>query len=404
MRGRRFWCHSEVVGPFAVAGYDVLAPLDDAGRRWRAICLADGRPVVLRRWIGAGDRLAEARRQAALWSSVGGAAVVAVRDVLCAGADLVVVSEAGGDPLDVLLARRGALTAGQVVTLVVGLATSLANAHSRGLAHGRVGTSSVVVDADGRPLLTDFVFGGDVDPSADVVALIAMAQNFMDGATPPALVRALESTLDARDLAEQVLAALPAEPLLSSRPWVSPTPVVPRRPTNTGLRAALVVTAAVAVLATLIGVWWGRQEPAAGAPLPRTTPSPAATSPTQSLEVVVIGLERQRVRALAHADVEALDVVEVRNTALWRRDTRTVTQLLAAHLHLRGLRVDVRRVTVLSTRARRAVVRVVDALSSYDVVDARGAIVDHRRSRRARTVDLVLVQENGTWKIRSVSR
>ena len=404
MRRRRFWCHSDVVGPFALDGYDILAPLGAGGRRWRAICLDDGRPLVLRRWIGAGHRLADVRRQAALWSSAAGDGVVAVRDVVCAGADLVVVSEMGGEPLDLVLARRRALPAGQLVTLVVGLATTLTQVHERGLAHGRLDSSSVVLGDDGRLRLTDYVFG-DADPSSDVAALVAMALGFVDSTTPAVLTAALESAVDARGLAESVLSSLPAESLLSGHSVAVPTPAAPGSSAGVRMRAAAVFTVAVAVVATVIGVWWGRQDPAVGAQLPaRVSPTPMPSAPTRSLGAVVEALERQRVHALAHADATELAEVEVAHTALWRRDSRTVLRLTNSHLHLQKLRVDVRRIDVLSTSPRRAVVRVIDAMSSYDVVDANGDVVDHQPARPPLRTMLVLAHERGRWKILAVSR
>jgi hypothetical protein len=391
-----------VVGPFAVAGYDVLAPLDEAGRRWRAICLADGRPVLLRRWIGAGEGLSAARRRAALWSSAGGDAVVRVRDVRRDGADLVVVSEARGDHLDHVLARRGPLTAGQIVTLVVGLAAPLAEAHRRGLAHGRLDASSVVIGDDGRPRLTDYAIGGDAAPSADVAALVAMVWESIDSTTPAAVVRALESADDARGLAESVLATTHAESLLSPPEVAAPTFVAKRRATGVRVRPAVVITTAVAVVATVLGVWWGRQEPAAGAPPPRVSPRPSPSPSTSSLRDVVVQLDRQRMQALAHADIEALAAVEVTDTALWHRDSRTVTRLMRTHLHLHGLRVHVRAVTVLSAGDRRVVVRVVDALSPYVVVDATGVVHARHAARRLRATDLVLHRDDDQWLLQNV--
>jgi hypothetical protein len=354
--------------------------------------------------MGAGSRLADVRRQAALWSSAAGDGVVAVRDVVCAGADLVVVSDVGGEPLDVVLARRRALTAGQLVTLVVGLATTLAQAHDRGLAHGRLDASSVVLGDDGRLRLTDYIFG-HADPSSDVAALVAMASGFVDSAAPAALTAALESAVDARGLAESVLSSLPAESLLSGRSVAVPAPAAPGSSAGVRMRAAVVFTAAVAVVATVIGVWWGRQDPAAGAQLPaRVSPTPTSSAPTQSLGAVVEALERQRVHALAHADAAELAEVEVTHTGLWRRDSRTVLRLTNSHLHLQKLRVDVRRTDVVSASRRRAVVRVVDAMSSYNLVDANGGVVDHQPARPPRRVVLVLVREQDRWKIRSVSR
>lgn len=396
-----------MTGPFAFDGYDVLAPLDAAGRRWRAVAVSDGRAVMLRRWIGAGQRLAEARRQAPLWGSLPGEGVVAVVDVRADGADLVVVSEGGGEPLDLRLARQPTLSAGQVVTLVAGVAEALAVAHRRGLVHGRLTSSSVLLGDDGRPRLTDCVFGGDAEPAADVAALVAIAAGCLAADAPAALVSALESATDASGLVAEVLSAARAEPLVASPTTlpiaVATTPQV-REPR---VRAALVVGAVVAAIAVLLGVSWSRQDPAAGAPSRSTSVAPTMSHPTsrtRSLDLVVVALERQRIHALAHVDIAALGRVEARGTALWRRDAQVVSRLVAAHARLRGLHVDVKAITEQSSTRRLAVVRVIDALSSYDVVDAGGVVLDHHPARSARAVELVLVQHDGRWRIRTVSQ
>lgn len=401
-----------MVGPFALDGYDVLAPIGADGRRWRAVRHRDGRPVVLRRWIGAAARLAEVRQLAAVWGSLPGGGVVPVVDVVCDGADLVIVSAAGGAPLEVRLARCGRLSAGQVVTLVSGLAATLAAAHERELAHGRLDASCVLLDDAGRPLLGDYVFGRGGEPSVDVAALVAMASSCLeDRDAPAALVATLEEAVDAHDLALAVVATIAAEPLTAH--YSAPPP--PRTGTGTDARRgriALAVTGAVAAAAVAVGAWWGRQDPAEGASMPppprpsaSATPAVAAPAPTPTRwRDVVRRLERGRVHALATADVGALAAIEVPGTPLWRRDSRTVAHLATTRVHLRGLHVDVRTATVLSAAAARVVVRVVDALSSYDVVDRRGEVVEHRPGRPGRTVTLVLARHGDQWHIRAVSR
>jgi hypothetical protein len=101
---------------------------------------------------------------------------------------------------------------------------------------------------------------------------------------------------------------------------------------------------------------------------------------------LVRALERQRFRALVDVDETSLARVEVRGTQLWRHDTRLLSQLRATHAHLRDSHVDVRSVRVLSVHSGLVVLRVVDAFSSYHVVDMR------------------LQRVRGTWLIADVSR
>jgi hypothetical protein len=406
-----------VAGPFALDGYDVLAPLGSTGRSWRAVCLADGRRVVLRRWVGAAARVGDARRRAALWGSVAGGdvaaggGVVAVRDVLVVGDDLVVVSDlVEGGGLEALLARRESLSSGQVVTLVVPLAQTLAVAHARGLAHGRISMGAVVLDGDGRPMLTDWALAGDGEASMDVAALSAMALQCLVADAPTAVGSVLRAAVDARALAHDLLTAVVAESLV-----VEPAPVVdgaatadePVTPPR-GLVGAVVLVAAAVALAVGGGVLWGRHDTSAGgAMLPRrsttATPTPASTREGVDWTAVVRALERRRVQALADVDRARLAAVEVRGTTLWRHDAREVSRLHDAHAHLRGLRVDVRSVHAQVVQRARVVVRVVDTLSSYDVARDDGTVLAHHAARGARAVDLVLTPKSSRWLLYSAS-
>jgi hypothetical protein len=355
-----------VVGPFALDGYDVLAPLGASGRSWRAVCLADGSAVVLRRCAGARAQVAEVRRHAAVW----GLAV--------------------GGGLDALLARHAGFSAGQVVTLVVGVAETLARAHAAGLTHGRLSAGNVVLDADGRPLLTDYLFGGSADPAADVASLCALA-----GVGPHP---------DARTLVDTVRGALPAEPLMSAS--ASSDPVVDNVVTGGRNRAAALLVVAAVAVAVLAGVTWGRHDHAAGAALPAvpasSSPSPSPAARAVSWRAVIRDVEARRAHALATASMVQLGAAVVPGTALWRHDRRVVTRLIAARAQLRGLRPHVRSVHVMSSTTNRVVVRVTDALSSYDVVDNNGGVIAHRAARSLRAVVLVLVHADEEWLLRRV--
>ncbi|MBO0830129.1 MAG: hypothetical protein J2P24_20335, partial [Streptosporangiales bacterium] len=55
--------------------------------------------------------------------------------------------------LDELLATRGRLLPGEVVTVVAGVAAELARLHAARRAHGAVDAAAVTVDPSGRPRL-----------------------------------------------------------------------------------------------------------------------------------------------------------------------------------------------------------------------------------------------------------
>jgi serine/threonine protein kinase len=122
---------------------------------------------------------------------------------------LVLVLVEGGS-LRSLVAARGSLTAGEVVTVLSPLARTLADLHSRGIQHGDVAPGNVLLDRSGRPLLSDLgtvritgagrdeVFGtaGYVDPvvlaggmatpASDVYGLGAVGWFALAGEPPPA--------------------------------------------------------------------------------------------------------------------------------------------------------------------------------------------------------------------------
>jgi hypothetical protein len=361
---------------------------------------------VLRRCVGTAAQLAEVRRRAAMWSSIAGAGVVAVRDVVRLDDDLIVVSDlALGGGLDAVVARYEALSPGQVVTVVVGVADTLAKAHERELVHGRVSPGNIVFGADGRPLLTDYLWGGVGRASTDVTNLSALAGDVMSEPMPPTLLVALQSAVDARTLADAVRSALQAEPLTS--PAAAPT-VEQDSDERTVVRRGAVALVAVLVLAAAIaGIAWGRHDNAAGSELPSPAIPSASRTPerAESWLRVVQDLEQRRAHALLANSVAELSAVEVPGSALWRRDERTIRRLVAHREHLRGLTAHVRSAQVMSLTTSRVVVRVVDALSSYDVLDRHGHVVAHESARAPHDVVLGLERADQRWLLRrAISR
>jgi serine/threonine protein kinase len=87
--------------------------------------------------------------------------IVRLRDVLVTrSGPALVLDHADGGSLAQLLARRGHLSPGEVVTVGTGIGLALATAHARGVVHGDVHPGNVLLAADGRALLADFGLAG----------------------------------------------------------------------------------------------------------------------------------------------------------------------------------------------------------------------------------------------------
>jgi len=112
-----------------------------------------------------------------------------------------------GGSLAELLARRGRLRPGEVVTAVAPVAAALAHVHDRGIVHGDLSPGNVVLTAEGRPVLTDLgvaralgeagsgevtppyvdpvvARGGAPGPASDVFGVAAAAFHALTGIPP----------------------------------------------------------------------------------------------------------------------------------------------------------------------------------------------------------------------------
>ncbi len=266
--------------PLTLPGYEVHHRLGAGatGQVWLAREDRTGDLVALKRLHDPGDAAGRERllREASLLAGFRHDHVIRLRAVETDGAaaPVLVLDHAAGGSLAALLARRGRLEPGEVVTVAAPLAEALAEAHSRGLVHGDVTPGNVLFDAGGRPLLADLgvarlvgeqpgvvestadyldpavAAGGGPTPATDVHALAAVCHHMLTGAPPYAgdslvqvlraaaagergslralaptapvtLVDAVESGLavdpEARPmaaaLAEALLAAVPAQPV-----------------------------------------------------------------------------------------------------------------------------------------------------------------------------------------------
>ena len=111
------------------------------------------------------------------------------------GTPVLVLSRLPGPSLAQLLARRGHLTVGEAITVLVPLHDALTRVHGSGVAHGRVGADAVLFAADGAPVLARFglatlgepdrseaALDADADVRADRRAYRALAELLLTGA------------------------------------------------------------------------------------------------------------------------------------------------------------------------------------------------------------------------------
>lgn len=423
-----------------VPGYDVVELLGfgSSGEVWRARERSSGRVVALRRLAG-GDRqaLAEIRRCATVVRSLPSAHVVRLRTTARAGRDdVLVLDHADGGSLAALCARRGQLSAGEVVTALAPIAAALGQAHEHGLIHGRVSASSILLSAEGKPLLDGLGLACLYDPedgldptgglgaSADVWALGALAQVLLTGAEPGTeslaalastaplpLVRAVEAALafdpttrpSATDLAASLLAACPAAALRGVA--AAPLPTAPssrlrasravRRPTLPGAAAVVAVVAVVAV-----GWTWG----AASSPRAATVAPPSATltEPSSDWRTILTQLDSARAQAFAHADPQRLTEVYAPTSRLLADDTRAVAGLRRLRRTAQGVEHVLHSLTAVRTATDRVELEVVEALAAYDVQDASGTVLASQSASAPAKHVVVLVQTTVGWRVAEV--
>jgi eukaryotic-like serine/threonine-protein kinase len=147
--------------PPVVPGYTLHARLGrgGSGEVWRATPRRGGPPVAVKVLVD-GDPARQAR-EAALLGELDHPHLVRLIEVVHqprrgdpAGVALVLDLLEGGS-LASLIARRGRLRPGEVVTAIAPVAAALAHAHGNGVVHGDLSPGNIVFTAEGRPVLTD---------------------------------------------------------------------------------------------------------------------------------------------------------------------------------------------------------------------------------------------------------
>ena len=196
-----------------VPGYTLEALLGrgGSGEVWRAVPRRGGAPVAIKVLV-AGDPERQSR-EAALLGSLDHPHLVRLIEVVHqpqrgseARVALVLELLEGGS-LAALLARRGRLRPGEVVTAIAPVAAALAHAHAHGVVHADLSPGNIVFTAEGRPVLTDLgvarvlgetaagevtppyvdptvARGGAPGPASDVFGVAAAAFHALTGIAP----------------------------------------------------------------------------------------------------------------------------------------------------------------------------------------------------------------------------
>lgn len=201
------------VEPPVVPGYllEALIGRGGSGEVWRAVPRRGG-PAVAVKVLVDGDPERQAR-EAALLGELDHPHLVRLIEVVhqprrggAARVALVLELLEGGS-LASLLARRGRLRPGEVVTAIAPVAAALAHAHENGVVHGDLSPGNIVFTGEGRPVLTDLgvacvlgevaaaevtppyvdptvARGGAPGPASDVFGIAAAAFHALTGIAP----------------------------------------------------------------------------------------------------------------------------------------------------------------------------------------------------------------------------
>jgi hypothetical protein len=199
--------------PPVVPGYTLEARLGrgGSGEVWRAVPRGGGAPVAIKVLVN-GDPERQAR-EAAFLGELDHPHLVRLLEVVHqprrgeqARVALVLELLEGGS-LASLIARRGRLRPGEVVTAIAPVAAALAHAHANGIVHGDLSPGNIVFTAEGRPVLTDLgvarvlgetaagevtpayvdptvARGGASGPASDVFGVAAAAFHALTGVAP----------------------------------------------------------------------------------------------------------------------------------------------------------------------------------------------------------------------------
>ncbi|HEU5006622.1 MAG TPA: serine/threonine-protein kinase [Jatrophihabitantaceae bacterium] len=161
-------------------GYVIEEPIGAGadGRVWRARVRRSGDPVAVKLLpVHERGQLDAARAEAALLTGLDHPHLVRLHEAVpCRRGLALVLDLAAGGSLAQLLAARGRLTQGEVVTTIAPVGAALAYAHNAGVVHGDVSAANVLFTGVGLPLLADLgvarLTGDDTIPARSTPAYV----------------------------------------------------------------------------------------------------------------------------------------------------------------------------------------------------------------------------------------
>ena len=162
MRGARWRLPGFVIGELLGSG--------NSSEVWAARIAATGERVALKRVaLTEPDALRAARTEAALLTALDHPHLIRLHALIpTPDAAVLVLDLADGGSLADLLARRGRLAVGEVVTALAPIGAALACAHQHGVLHGDVTPGNVLFTAIGLPMLADLGVGRIVGDSVAI--------------------------------------------------------------------------------------------------------------------------------------------------------------------------------------------------------------------------------------------
>lgn len=306
------------------------------------------------------------------------------------------------------------------------LTAAVAAVHQAGLRLPGLSAADVLVAASGRPLLDGFallrgpVGGSPEDDVRALVGLLLARLSDADGPLHDLLGSVTAQPPSAVELQRRLARLGPAEPLpVADRPvrgrGRAAAAVSGRRRRSRPRRFTrpLVLLVAVAGLAVAAGTAWARlAAPDAAAVLaatPAEAPAGVAAEPAAEPLVepaavdwtaVLRAADAARGRAFATGDPGPLEAADVPGSAAEVRDRQAVDALRRNAVVARGWTPLVHAVEVLGVDAQAAVLRVVDELPPWELVDIAGRVVQRfpARARSAWQVELSWVVDAG-WRV-----